>query len=246
MITHPLGRRQAYDPKDALHPMAAVLTQSPEALEITYRYWSGTATHLDQTGSTCVANAWTHFLSDSPRSHRLSDLDAGNPAWAAALRTVLAGYTSPQSGEHAFRGWLYDQAQQLDEFADTPPAGGTSVRAGAKVLQSLGAIKSYHWAANIDDVITAVLTEGPVIVGTNWYHDMFRPVGSDARLHPTGGVAGGHAWKVDGYNRSTLLFRMKNSWGLGWALKGYAHITQADLSRLLFDEPGEACIALEP
>lgn len=225
--------------------MRAVLLEAPEALEITYRYWYGARVHLDQTGDTCVANAWTHFLSDSPRTHRLGDLDAARPTWPG-LPADLSGYTSAQSGEQHFRGWLYDRAQQADEWSDTPPEGGTSVRAGAKVLQAIGAVKSYHWAADIDDVIDAVLTEGPVVVGTSWYNDMFWPTGSEARLSPTGGVAGGHAWKIDGYNRTTGLFRMKNSWGTTWGLNGYAHITHGDLSRLLFDESGEACIALEP
>jgi len=34
--------------------------------------------------------------------------------------------------------WLYQQAQLVDEWADTPPAEGTSVRAGLDVLRSVG------------------------------------------------------------------------------------------------------------
>lgn len=217
-------------------------TVLPMASVPTFRYWSGYRTHLDQTGDTCVANAWTHMITDSPRSHRLADIDADLPAWPGGWS---AAYRSAQSGEQGFRGWLYDQAQQRDEFDDTPPSGGTSVRAGAKVLQAMGVIASYHWASTITDVANAILTTGPVIVGTEWTEDMFTPTGANCIIHPTGPVVGGHAYKIDGYNQNTRLFRMKNSWSTSWGDNGYAHISRDDLSRLLFESDGEAAIATE-
>lgn len=243
MTVYPLGRRHAPDPRDAQYPMRAVL---PTAVLPAYRYWAGSRVHLNQTGDTCVANAWTHLVCDSPHSHRLADVDADNPGWRIPGSVSWgAGYVDAQSGETGFRGYLYGQAQQIDEFSDTPPQGGTSVRAGAKVLQELGVIASYHWAAGIADLVDAVLLYGPVIVGTSWYESMFTPVGADAILTISGAVAGGHAWKIDGYNQQTQLFRMKNSWGSGWGLNGYAHISADDVARLVFDEQGEGCIAVE-
>jgi hypothetical protein len=39
--------------------------------------------------------------------------------------------------------WLYRQAQAVDEWTDTPPEEGTSVRAGLDILRTQG-----HWPAN--------------------------------------------------------------------------------------------------
>lgn len=220
--------------------MAAVL---PAKVTVTYRYWYAYSVHLDQTGDTCVANAWTHFLTDSPRTHRLWSLDRAEPVWSSGW---TQDYKSVQSGEQGFRGWLYDKAQAVDEWADTPPEGGTSVRAGAKALASLGAIKSYHWAAGIDDVVTAVLTEGPVVMGTTWWNSMFWPDSKGQLVvDPESGVAGGHAWVIDGVNTVSKQFRMKNSWGTAWGDKGFATLAYTDFNRL-WNDGAEACIALEP
>ena len=64
--------------------------------------------------------------------------------------------------------WLYTRAQETDEFADTPPAEGSSVRAGFDVLLQEGlktvwdgvaygpylreGIVAYRWATTWDDV----------------------------------------------------------------------------------------------
>lgn len=63
---------------------------------------------------------------------------------------------------------IYHEAQQIDEYADTPPAEGTSVRAGLEVLRTKGAqrvvagssrpwnladgITAYRWATSWDEV----------------------------------------------------------------------------------------------
>jgi hypothetical protein len=72
--------------------------------------------------------------------------------------------------------WLYNEAQRTDEYADTPPEGGTSVRAGLRILQTLGAmrewdgkdtgvhpedgISAYRWATTWDEVRRAVNVPG--------------------------------------------------------------------------------------
>lgn len=62
--------------------------------------------------------------------------------------------------------WLYQRAQETDEFADTPPAEGTSVRAGLEVLRTQGlarpavgsvariadGVSAYRWATSWDEV----------------------------------------------------------------------------------------------
>lgn len=242
MTQYQLGRRHAPDSNDAKFPMMAVLPPRNTVLLPTYKYNWAYGFYANQTGDTCVANAWTHFLTDSPRTHKIVDLDNHRPAWVG---NWMLTYTSLQSSQRGFRGFLYDKAQTIDEFDDTPPQGGTSVRAGAKALQAMGAIKSYHWAQSVDDIAYAVLTGNPVVVGTTWYNSMFNP-DSKGRLvvDVASGVAGGHAWKIDGYNSTTKLFRMKNSWSINWGNKGFANINYSDIAMLLADN-GEAAIALE-
>lgn len=245
--TYPLGRREAVDERDNKFPMALVLPTSLEG--VTSKYWYAYRAYCNQTGDTCVANAWTHFLTDSPRTHRIYDLDAGRPNWGINLQLALRGYVSNQSSEAGWRGWLYDQAQNIDEWDDTPPEGGTSVRAAAKILQALGAITSYHWANSVGDIANAVLTTGPVVMGTTWYNSMFNPIlKSDHAylgVNPDSGIAGGHAWVVNGYSTDTGYFRMKNSWGKDWGYGAHAYLSSHDLDYLLNDG-GEACIGLEP
>src|SRR4051794_17453070 len=172
---YPLGRREAVDENDKKFPMALVI---PEKVTVTSKYWYAYNVHLNQTGDTCVANAWTHFLTDSPRTHKLYDLNNGKPILPSGMTIYqMHNFTSAQSGEVGFRGWLYDMAQQADEFDDTPPQGGTSVRAGAKALQVLGAVSTYHWANSVGDIANAVLTTGPVVMGTVWLNSMFNPYG---------------------------------------------------------------------
>lgn len=64
--------------------------------------------------------------------------------------------------------WLYKQAQLIDEWSDTPPGEGTSVRAGCDILvtrghkrikgemtypEDIGAgISKYRWATSVDDI----------------------------------------------------------------------------------------------
>ncbi len=65
--------------------------------------------------------------------------------------------------------WLYHEAQLIDEWDDTPPEEGTSVRAGLEVLRTQGArraksgvvaagdgIAAYRWATSVDQVHAAI------------------------------------------------------------------------------------------
>lgn len=62
--------------------------------------------------------------------------------------------------------WLYGEAQLRDEWADTPPEEGTSVRAAGNVLRHVGhrrlrtaeprledGIQVYRWASSVEDVV---------------------------------------------------------------------------------------------
>jgi hypothetical protein len=132
---------------------------------------------------------------------------------------------------------------------------GTYVHDGAKALQQMGRIANYLWATKVEDITAWVRSQGPVVVGTDWYQQMFYPTAKTFLLKPTGGVAGGHCWMivghypagskgVEGQTFSDDTFRMQNSWNTTWGSDGYAYITATNLAKLMADE-GEAMTGLE-
>lgn len=214
---HGLGRMPSEDEKDKFFLMRSLLEQK-EAPERTYRYWNANGWWGDQ-GSLphCVGYSWTHWIEDGPITHK-GPAPIINPSV------------------------LYKEAQRVDEWAGEN-YDGTSVRAGAKALQSRGLITNYLWAWDVNTVAQAILTTGPVVVGTNWYNQMFYP-DQYGKIYIYGRSVGGHAYLLNGVNTKTRMFRIKNSWGQNWGRKGHAFISFDDMQRLI-DEQGEACLAVE-
>lgn len=154
--------------------------------------------------------------------------------------------------------WIYKQAQTLDPWPGEDYSG-TSVLAGAKVLQRDHFYLSYTWALNAEEVAKGIAYFGPCVLGVNWYAGMFTP-DQDNFIRPTGKVAGGHAilahavkivykpntwirwwqrsWRDVDFDRSYVT--LHNSWGKGWAVNGAAKLSLTDLDRLMV-EGGEAC-----
>lgn len=186
------------------------------------RYWMFPEMPDDQGAtSQCVAFSWVHWLKAAPIRQR------------------------PKVSQAE----IYRKAQDIDEWPGNA-YDGTSVRAGAKVLQEAGAIREYRWAFTIDEVVQTLLEHGPMVVGTDWRMDMFRP-DAHGYIQPMGQTVGGHAYLLIGVNRghrnpdgSTGRVRILNSWGSGWAKRGRAWISIEAFEALL-RAGGEACIATE-
>ena len=137
---------------------------------------------------------------------------------------------------------IYKLAKQHDVWRGED-YDGTSVRAGAKVLKMLGLISEYRWCVGVADLANAILTQSPVVVGTDWTEGMETP-DADNRIHATGEVIGGHAYLITGVSLTRKVFRIKNSWGREWGADGRAYISFADMAKLL-SAGGEACLAQE-
>lgn len=220
-----LGRIYIPDERDRNFPMAAAL---PEAEVRGWRYWWADGWWGDQWYTPqCVAYAWLHLLEDGP-----------------VTQAPYAPQREAQYDEGALYrpSRLYVEAQLVDAWPGED-YDGTSVRAGAKVLQREGFISSYRWAWDVDTITKALLTTGPVVVGTAWYEDMFEP-DEHGYIHPRGAGAGGHAYLLNGVNTDEGFYRIKNSWGRGWGSNGHARIKISDMHMLLEDW-GEACLVEE-
>lgn len=216
------GRIQIIDDRDGNYPMSALLAKAEKDSTKTSRYWYANGWWGDQGGEPqCVAYAWLHWAEDGP-----------------VTQVPLARGADPVMPP----GKLYKQAQKMDEWPGENYAG-TSVRAGAKVLQQYGVIRAYYWAARLREVIDAILFSGPVVVGTDWYEGMM-DLDPDGKVHPTGRLIGGHAYVLNGVNTKKSVFRLKNSWGKEWGKGGHAIISFRDF-RTLLQRNGEACLASE-
>lgn len=174
--------------------------------------WNG-APHLDQgVEGACVGHAWAHEIAARPKAR-------------------------PTSSEMAFG--IYRRAQELDEW-DGTDYEGTSVLAGAKVVQESGLIAEYRWAFSLRETLLALAYSGPVVLGVNWHEGMMNP-DSTGFLRVEGSIVGGHAIMAKGVNVKGKYVRLHNSWGDSWGRGGDAFISFDDLEKLL-NARGEACV----
>lgn len=200
---------------------------------------------------------------------RIHSLDTRDRDFLIAEREVLEGVKNWREGDYsgdqgetpmcvgyATAHWLsgfpvkqylnpagiYKLAQFLDGIKGEDYEG-TTVRGAAKVLASLGLIKEYRWGFTLNALISTVLNDCPVIVGTNFYTGMMEP-STSGLIKATGVVEGGHAYLISGVSTKTQRFRMKNSWGTSWGKDGHAWIKFSDMERLI-SEDGEICLAIE-
>jgi hypothetical protein len=220
-----LGRRVHKDRRDHKHLLVDHLT----AVTLpTKKTWGITGDALDQGNTgTCVGHGWRNFLRCAP------------------IRTSTA-HPSPfdiYRGAVLLDPWRDndDEAKLKDGSSDMD--SGTTVRAGAKAVANLGRLTKYAWAFSLQPTIEWVLTQGPVVLGTNWYQDMFEP---DAKglVHVSGANAGGHCYLLRGVDTTKALALCTNSWGTTWGRKGNFYLSFKDLEKLILNN-GEVCTAVQ-
>jgi len=206
-------------PKPSPTPTRKPIPPTPTPTPIVNsKYWDANGWWGNQGNtSQCVGYAWAHWIEDGP---------VGHDGVAPIIKPDL----------------IYTEAQKIDEWPGEN-YNGTSVRAGAKYLQSTNKIKSYYWGYDLDTLVKTVLNLGPVVVGSYWYQSMFYP-DSNGLIRINGSVVGGHAYVINGIDLDKRLFRIKNSWGRTWGLQGHAFISFTDMSRLI-SMSGEICLAVE-
>ena len=217
------GRRLSKDENDLKFMMTRKLGKPGLPLP-TRKTWPIKAAALDQGNTgTCVAHAWCNFLR------------------AAPIQT--------NKGIDELRWVIYDKAILLDEWTDNDldvdRQMGTSVRAGADAVMGMNRLKSYLWAFSLRPAIEWVLTEGPVVLGTNWYSSMMDPNPKGfIEIKQDAYVVGGHAYLWRGVDTKTGMARISNSWGDEWGKSGEAFVSLRDMERLIHED-GECCTAIE-
>lgn len=152
---------------------------------------------------------------------------------AAARPVMVKGLSSAVAME------VYHRARQLDEWPGEDYEG-SSVLGAIKAGRERGWYDEYRWAFGVEDLALAVSRSGPAILGINWYEAMGDPT-REGLIKVGGRLLGGHAILCSGYSVPKRLFRLHNSWGLAWGVRGECFISYEDMDRLL-RESGEACI----
>jgi hypothetical protein len=133
-----------------------------------------------------------------------------------------------------------------------PTGQGTSIRVAIDCLMRTGAlvknilqsdelhvgdrvkITNYARLNNANDIKTAIVAYGSAWVASDWPNSWFKPV-KGILPAPSGGIAGGHAWTITGYDDSRGAWLMQNSWGTSWGSGGRAWLPYSALNQVSWE-----------
>lgn len=213
-----------FDERSKNFPVRAAIPERPKRR--TKKWRNGVILNQGREGA-CVGFGWTAEALSTPVAVDLKRLKADAPEEPTA-----------------FARSVYQRAKQIDDW-EGEDYDGTSVLAGAKVMKELGLVKEYRWCFRIEDVIDALLTKGPVVLGIYWHEGMYDA--PNGIVEVSGEIVGGHCITAVGFKlakdsatgEDTII--LQNSWGASWGIWGLAEIRVRDLKTLL-DNDGEACV----
>lgn len=209
-----LGRHVRHDPRSWAYALPAGDVSTLSSV----RHHSQIPT-LDQgqLGS-CTGNAATKCVSYQP-------------FWA---ESQVQGVIGPdEQADEKYAVGVYSAATKVDDYPGSypPQDTGSDGLSVAKVMKSRNLISGYQHAFSLEALLTA-LSQQPVIVGTEWRHDMFDPA-ADGRLSVKGKVDGGHEYCLDELDVDNKRVWMQNSWGDSWGVQGRAYFAWDDMKKLL-------------
>ena len=179
---------------------------------------------------------------------RINQGNEGTCVGHAATNVLLAGPSEHDSYA------LFDTEEQAHQFArglylrasgDTTYQQGMYPRDVCAQLLTDTLVTSYWKVLQVEDVITALLTYGPVMIAIPWYYSMFF---GDITLKNTYGNywvrvnlesqhVGYHAIALTGIDLdpddgAPPFLRLQNSWGSEWGANGTARLTIESFRRL--------------
>lgn len=203
----------------ALNALAQISNPTPSPSPTGPVEWNNPRPVLDQGNyGTCVGNGWAQWGNTDP---------------------INDSYTEDMAKS------IYYDATCFDGDCDSTYQNGSTVRSGAKAMQmpKRARLSTYAFASTVDDAITWIMQQGPVVFGTDFTWDMESP-DSTGLVHPTGGVAGGHCYIGVGFDPTTNKIKFLNSWGPDWGVGGNFYMYKNEFEQL-FADAGEACTAVE-
>lgn len=230
-----LGRIEAPDTRDEAYTIEA-RRLPPRPVHRVTKHWALFTKPLFQgPEGTCVAHGWWHWLLSAPVIQR-----------EAIIKLLM----NPRD--------FYKRIILVDEWPQNDWGDmqfGSSVRAGGKILKSLGLVSEYN---KTNDVYTMAdwiggknaegqFVGGPLVLGTDWTEDMANPT-KEGYIRPSGQVLGGHCYELNGWNEKRGVFYGVNSHDDSprshWGKRGRFMIAAEDIHTLMA-RGGEAWTAVE-
>jgi hypothetical protein len=197
-------------------------------------------------GSTpqCVLHAWLGFEFAAPMA-------VPPPNLHPQAISRKAGRIHQVTNAAAIRDWTttgYNWAQAHDEWPGTN-YDGTSVRAGAEYLRTLGVLARYVWEWTVDGAIAWLRSKqgGTLVGGFDWFAKM-DTLDKKGYAWPEGAWRGGHAFLVYWFSEREDAFLCLNSWGPRWGLGndgGLFKIRRDAMTYLLEGLNGELCAGVQ-
>lgn len=164
--------------------------------------------------------SWRGIYSLTKWSLEATDLQDDGLAIEDALNCI------EQFGYALESTWSDDAVTEANIFEQVPP------------LELLRFDTFASWqrvAISPDTLARALVAKGPIVIGLDWPLEWEIGVGADGVLSPTASIeAGGHCVVLTGYvnKGGVYYFRLRNSWGTAWGLKGYAWLPATALGRI--------------
>ena len=188
-------------------------TPAPPPVPVDHSPWAdGEQLDQGQTGH-CVGFGWAQWGNTLPVNDNFNDADGHS---------------------------IYYECKVID--GEPGAENGSDVRSGAQAMKRRGRVDAYVFATTQADIEAWVQTKGPVVIGTNWYNDMFTP-DAGGFVIPTGALAGGHCYILVDWDSSDVL-TFQNSWGASWGSDGYFKMFAGSFASLM-SQQGDACAGLE-
>jgi hypothetical protein len=127
---------------------------------------------------------------------------------------------------------LYSAAEKIDGGEGYPPEDdGSTGLSVAKAAKAAGLISGYLHMTSVAACQTAIAS-GPFIIGSDWYSGFDNPT-PGGLVTISGTVRGGHEYECIGFDASTGLWELVNSWGTSYGVAGHFFYTSATLAALL-------------
>ncbi|HJS83628.1 MAG TPA: hypothetical protein VJ742_12415 [Nitrososphaera sp.] len=217
----PLGRHLWHDNNNRLWRALGAVRPIPTTSPVT-RPWYTRQVYF-QEGSSCTAQAATGVAF------------ATSPYTARHTKTSKKSYDT-EAERHA----LYLEAQRNDPWdGGEPDYYGSSTDAPYRVLRDRGEIKAWRWLFGVEEIWHWLEFYGPCSIGTNWFENMDYP-DSKGLVRATGGLRGGHAYRLIYHDLKKQMTLAVNSWSRQWGLNGRFWILDHDLRELIDFQQGEA------